>query len=175
MYSRNGRDSREYYGEEGMTEEEYEIYKYNIPPRYDGSRFRSRKNERMGDSSREERFTERREAPSEHFSHQDPQMPVDIFCEEKCFTDNDSCMENYCSDCNKKEEALLHGELCSCECECSQVNDNVAAGDKQIKLPEWLRLGSEEMLILTVIFILSGECGVKDDIIVLLALILLAG
>ncbi len=41
MYSRNqGRgQSRRDYGYE-LSDEEYEMYKYNLPPKYDGSRFR---------------------------------------------------------------------------------------------------------------------------------------
>ncbi len=38
MYSRNNRRSQS--APYGMTDEEYELYKYSIPPKYDGSRFR---------------------------------------------------------------------------------------------------------------------------------------
>ncbi len=170
MYSRNGRDNREYYREEGMTEEEYEIYRYNIPPRYDGSRFRSRRGEKASDAARDEKFAEKNRY-SDRRSYRDTNAIQDSNNSDDLFINEDLDMGA------RHQIEYESKDLSKDDYDCGidrQDNEKNTCDNAKPKFPEWFKIGSEEALILTIIFILSAD-GVKDDIIVLLALLLLAG
>ena len=75
MYSRN--QSRAYdeedYDDDEMTEE-YELYAYNLPPNYDGSRFRrkERKKPIVSDSSFQENTLKRNPVPQTPLTDKNP-------------------------------------------------------------------------------------------------------
>ena len=207
MYSRNARDIRDDLDDD-MSEEEYEIYKYNIPPRYDGSRFRRRgrsqgtartngdshadSGSRMGDSSRTYNGTRSDEggrAQQDVYYADDRADPP--------FGDGgDGIMPEILSYGNGSlsAESSTYGEHGAEKdgmsdgrprengnADCTEQKKTV--GEASERRPErsrggilgGLKLGSEELLILALIFILSSEDSCGDDVILLLALLLLAG
>lgn len=130
-----------------MSREEYELYRYNIPPRYDGNRFR-----RNGSRSRT------------HNEECDRAQPEKETCE-PCEVESHSKLtsDNEC----KPEE---HKETSECPCE------DIAADEKKSGLLSKLHgsLGGEEILIIALILTVAGSEDI-GDLLLLLVLLLLNG
>lgn len=148
MYSRNSQTFRDDFDE--VSEEEYELYKYNLPPKYDGSRFRTRRNQRRRFDAREERDRVRK-------THDYPEvLPEEI-------PEKEEKIETYAEDVTAVvEEPQKKHDPGSIEKLLGHIGD---------------KFGSEELLIISLIIFLAGESGAEDsgDIILLLALLLIAG
>lgn len=198
MYSRSARDIRDDY--EDMSEEEYEIYRYNIPPRYDGSRFRGRGRGRNA-AGRNAAGGAGGDSPSRGngYGRQDNRMQEkDLPEQEDCDVINGvieqerRCPEENCilQEFSESAESRIPSEECAVEKECCPASsvdfcpDHGGCADEGNEthcvggrggILGGLKLGGEELLILALIFILSGEDGCGDDVILLLALLLLAG
>ena len=155
MYSRsNGRDSRWYDPDEGyadgMDEDEYELYRYNLPPRYDGNRF--------GVSRSKVSKTDRREVERESF----------VTVEESVEHDN---INNVCDDSDDDRIIPYDGSSSHIPKRENEMYVNRKTDFSAVRglLPE---LGREEILIIALILIISAEREV-DVATVLLLLILL--
>ena len=139
MYSRNQRRV----SEDGLTEEEREIARYGLPPKYDGTRFRRNRAPVQTDDGP---FVDEPADPGEERDDYPPLRRG-----------------------SGTEGADADGDA-----------DGDGDGGKLSKLVEGLgeRLGSEEMIILALILLLSGtggDCENPSDVILLLALLLLTG
>ena len=143
MYIRNAKRS----GTDGLTDEEREIAKYGLPPKYDGSRFRT-----PPDS-----------VGAEEDGSIDTAVPAAPETESR---------EPAVRSPHEAGKARRDGDGPP-----SRNGD----GGKMERLIDGLgeRLGTEEMLILALILILSGsgggECEDAGDVILLLALLLILG
>lgn len=187
MYSRNSQSFRDDFDD--VSEEEYELYKYNLPPKYDGSRFRPRRNhkrraERESDGENSvmtEDVADRDSKKSESYASNRRKRSVgrnesseyeetvetsfnDITKQERSYSeeyenDEQICKEKSCEEKVEESEKREHGPF-------DKLLSHIGG-----------KIGSEEFLIISLILLLSGENGAEDsgDIILLLALLLLAG
>lgn len=217
MYSRN-RDIRDDLDGD-MSEDEYEIYRYNIPPRYDGSRFRSRRREsaergRTGTGSGRRsdgagnsgmgstpvlpeisRGGDFESSPFEMVQYERPARESDDAGRDIFPTDDMYGAPEFSSvlDYGAQElpapidrdgghsEFLYHDgtpEEHDAETEHG-VGIHTGGGNSSRQVSGGifggLRLGGEELLILAIIYMVSGESCEHDDVIPLLAILLLAG
>lgn len=131
-----------------MSDEEYELYRYNIPPRYDGSRFRAgNMHESLNDREDSDFFSEEHAADA---------------------VDTDSTDDSDCED-SAEETALCNTETApSCKSDENEEKGELIRG-LMSKLHD--RFGSEELLITALILIIAdGENS--GDVLLFLALLL---
>ncbi len=156
MYSRNqGRESKlreaegmEFYDD--ISDEEYEIYKYNLPPKYDGSRFR--RNRQKGRRLEPEVPPENYEIVTERDAETEP-VGENMSESEPCGELGDNVTETDTP--VDREEECLPQKL-----------------DKQSHLPRILSdIGYEELLIIALILAIAGGDN-GGDVLLLLAVLL---
>lgn len=148
MYSRNRRCQQHDIDEEDnlMSPEEEELYGYNLPPRYDGSRFSSCRRQRDTHRCREDAGCVMPDAAEKAKSDKD---------DSRCPKDEVKCPKDD-SRCPKDDEAT----------------ENPSAKDKLSSLIG--SIGCEELLIISVILIIAGGED-SGELLVLLILLLLHG
>lgn len=144
MYRRSTAFSRQYETDEDyledLGEEDHELYGYNLPPKYDGSRF----------SSNIRRQSHREE----------PALPKSTEGSDNVTVEHGE--EVHCSDTYIKEE-------CKTDPGLQSQSDTCAFCDEE-KQNGFFDFGSEELLIITLILILSGSND--KDVLLLLGLLL---
>ena len=124
----------------GMSSEEYELYRYNIPPRYDGSRFRG--NNRCVDCSH----------------HRAIEETVDEVTACECDMTNESSDNCVCAPCDTKEEE---------NCSDSEGSENVLSkllknfGSEELLILSIILTiaggeDSGELLLILVLLLLNG-------------------
>ena len=132
-----------------MSPDEYELYRYSLPPRYDGNRFRRKRVPREG----EER--------SRGTSAEDPQEHVSSTVERER---------------GRRSEALER--LSEAEDEGAHVIPSSREGGTglwDILKGFGKSLGYEEILIIAIILIVAHDGESSGDVVLLLSLLLLAG
>lgn len=129
------------------SDEEYELYRYNLPPKYDGNRFRRRNTDSRAS---------KRAVSAADTAVREAECVSDTTCE----TDNAS--ESAVCPC--REECASLCDTCEGSERCERRNALSLIGE---------HIGYEELLIIAVILMLAGDGG--DDIILLLAVLLAQG
>ena len=149
MYSRNRRCQQPHDIDEEdnlMSPEEEELYGYNLPPRYDGSRFSSCRRQRDTDRCREDAGCVMPDAAEKAKSEKD---------EVRC----------------PKDEARCPGD----ETRCPSDDEGAEKPGAKDKLSSLIgSIGCEELLIISVILIIAGGED-SSELLVLLILLLLHG
>ena len=184
MYSRNRRCQQPHDIDEEdnlMSPEEEELYGYNLPPRYDGSRFSSCRRQRDTDRCREdgecgmpetaekvksERYDSRCRRDDSRCTKDDSRCPKD---DSRCPKDEARCPgdETRCP----KDEARCPGDETRCPSD-DEGAEKPGAKDKFSSLIG--SIGCEELLIISVILIIAGGED-SSELLVLLILLLLHG
>ena len=156
MYSRNRRCQQPHDIDEEdnlMSPEEEELYGYNLPPRYDGSRFSSCRRQRDTDRCREDAGCVMPDAAEKAKSEKD---------EVRCPKDDSRC---------PKDEARCPGD----ETRCPSDDEGAEKPGAKDKLSSLIgSIGCEELLIISVILIIAGGED-RSELLVLLILLLLHG
>ena len=156
MYSRNRRCQQPHDIDEEdnlMSPEEEELYGYNLPPRYDGSRFSSCRRQRDTDRCREDAGCVMPDAAEKAKSEKD---------EVRCPKDDSRC---------PKDEARCPGD----ETRCPSDDEGAEKPGAKDKLSSLIgSIGCEELLIISVILIIAGGED-SSELLVLLILLLLHG
>ena len=149
MYSRNRRCQQPHDIDEEdnlMSPEEEELYGYNLPPRYDGSRFSSCRRQRDTHRCREDAGCVMPDAAEKAKSEKD---------EVRC----------------PKDEARCPGD----ETRCPSDDEGAEKPGAKDKLSSLIgSIGCEELLIISVILIIAGGED-SSELLVLLILLLLHG
>lgn len=163
MYSRNRRCQQPHDIDEEdnlMSPEEEELYGYNLPPRYDGSRFSSCRRQRDTDRCREDAGCVMPDAAEKAKSEKDEvRCPKD---EVRCPKDDSRC---------PKDEARCPGD----ETRCPSDDEGAEKPGAKDKLSSLIgSIGCEELLIISVILIIAGGED-SSELLVLLILLLLHG
>ena len=177
MYSRNRRCQQPHDIDEEdnlMSPEEEELYGYNLPPRYDGSRFSSCRRQRDTHRCREDAGCVMPDAAEKAKSEKDEvRCPKDeVRCpkdEVRCPKDEVRCPgdETRCP----KDEARCPGD----ETRCPSDDEGVEKPGAKDKLSSLIgSIGCEELLIISVILIIAGGED-SSELLVLLILLLLHG
>lgn len=132
----------------GLGPEEYEMYRYNIPPRYDGSRFRRT----SGQGYKSE-------------SKRDSQASS----EKQCATEPSCRGESECSE----DTQSINEQRSPCESEHSvSLRDEAKREGILQRMREGI--GGEELLIISLILIIAG-CEDGGEVLLFLLLLLLNG
>ena len=156
MYSRNRRCQQPHDIDEEdnlMSPEEEELYGYNLPPRYDGSRFSSCRRQRDTHRCREDAGCVMPDAAEKAKSEKD---------EVRCPKDDSRC---------PKDEARCPGD----ETRCPSDDEGAEKPGAKDKLSSLIgSIGCEELLIISVILIIAGGED-SSELLVLLILLLLHG
>ena len=149
MYSRNRRCQQPHDIDEEdnlMSPEEEELYGYNLPPRYDGSRFSSCRRQRDTDRCREDAGCVMPDAAEKAKSEKD---------EVRCPKDEVRCPQD--------------------DVICPQDEEGAEKPGAKDKLSSLIgSIGCEELLIISVILIIAGGED-SSELLVLLILLLLHG
>lgn len=163
MYSRNRRCQQPHDIDEEdnlMSPEEEELYGYNLPPRYDGSRFSSCRRQRDTDRCREDGECGMPETAEKVKSER---------YDSRCRRDDSRCTKDD-SRC-PKDEARCPGD----ETRCPSDDEGAEKPGAKDKLSSIIgSIGWEELLIISVILIIAGGED-SSELLVLLILLLLHG
>ena len=159
MYSRNSQQGRDTYSE--VTDEEYELFGYNLPPKYDGSRFRNRKNIRPTVPLDESDYN----ITNDELENTIEVHETDIIDDECAGCKTEVSIED--GVCNKDSDEQKNEKICNKEQKGSGIEGIIH------HLGE--RFGNEEILIIALILLIASDFNSSEsgDVILLLALLLI--